>query len=153
MIIVSPPLALAAEVPVVLELVRPVGVAEGVVLVVQVVGGHLLARADVHHGAAHEPHVLRSEADRVGAAGVVDDGADREQALSRVTDHNAATYHVYQHHLDVDVLGPVLGDDVRVGVDDAEDAEDERPGELGEAAVDADEGDDPLLGAAHTGAG
>ena len=52
-----PPLAVAAEVPVVLQLVRPVGVAEGVVLVVQVVGGQLLPRPDVHHGAAHEPHV------------------------------------------------------------------------------------------------
>ena len=73
--------------------------------------------------------------------------------LPRDTGHDAATCHLYQHHLDVDVVGPVLGDDVRVGVDDAEDAEDERPGELGEAAVEADEGDDPLLGAAHTGAG
>ena len=85
---------------------------------------------------------------------MVDDGADWEQALSRVAGHNnAVTCHVYQHHLDVDVLGPVLGDDVGVGVDDADDAEDERPGELGEAAVEPDEGDDPLLSAAHTGTG
>ena len=58
---VPTPATLTLEVPVGLELLRPVGEAEHLVLVVQVVRGDLLPRLDVHQGPADHAEVLRGE--------------------------------------------------------------------------------------------
>ena len=118
----------AGEVPVVLELTDPVGVAEAVILVVEVVGGDLRAPGDVSHRPADEPEVVCGEADCVGLAGVVDDGAGGEEPL------------------DVHVLVLVLPDDVGVGVYDPDNPQHEVPGELTQSAKHPDERDHSLLG-------
>ena len=73
--------AAAGEVPVVLELTDPVRVAETVVLIVEVVGGDLCSAGNVHHCLADKPEVVCGEANCVGLAGVVDDGAGGKEAL------------------------------------------------------------------------
>ena len=118
----------AGEVPVVLELTDPVGVAEAVILIVEVVGGDLRTLGDVLHCPADEPEVISGEADCVGLAGVVDDGAGGEETL------------------DVHVLVLVLPDDVGVGVYDPYNPQDEVPGELTQSAKHPDERDHSLLG-------
>ena len=61
--------------------VSPVGEAVEVVVIVEIVGRQLLPSLDVNGGPAGEPEPVRGEADRVGGAGVVDDGSDWEQTL------------------------------------------------------------------------
>ena len=51
------------------------------VVIVEIVGRQLLPSLDVNGGPAGEPEPVRGEADRVGGAGVVDDGSDWEQTL------------------------------------------------------------------------
>ena len=120
--------AAAGEVPVVLELTDPVRVAEAVILIVEVVGGDLSPPGDVHHCPADKSQVVSGEADCVGLAGVVDDGAGGEEAL------------------DVYVLVLVLPDDIGVGVDDPDHPHHKGPGEMAQSAKHPDEGDNSLLG-------
>lgn len=119
--------AAAGEVPVVLELGDSVRVAEAVILIVEVVGGDLCPPGDVHHGPTDESEVVRGEADCVGLAGVIYDGAGGEEAL------------------DVYVLVLVLPDDIGVGVDDPDHPEYKGPGKLAQSAEHPDEGHHSLL--------
>ena len=119
--------AAAGEVPVVLELTHPIRVAEAVILIVEIVGGDLCAPGDVHHCPADKSKVVSGEADCVGLAGVIDDGAGGEEAL------------------DVYVLVLVLPDDVGVGVDDPDHPHHKGPGKMAQSAKHPDERDHSLL--------